>query len=308
MRKLDDNYEVFISYRRKTGSQIARTLFFALKSYGINSFFDFTSIRNGKFNKAIYEAIDKVDCFILLLTPEALDACVNDENDWVRKEVEYAIDNNKIIIPVAPSDVKISTILPPVLPQKMEEALRTLQISRLDMEDLFIESLFKIFYDRFPACFFKKHGDLSNMLSVERFVLDNNENDEMSSKEQLFNAIEVMKISVFDYLVKDFMTCLDKDGIIKLDRQVKAFEELSKLLRSSAFYLQPEEYSTILNFCKKYLGGTYNDFLDYIRKLKARNENTTTHVLLKFVASRMDDSYWNDYKIVKRILLGDNLE
>ena len=156
----NSHYEVFISYRRKTGSLLARMLYYALKSWGVNAFFDYNSIRSGMFNEAIYDAIEKADCFILLLTPDALTPCADNENDWVRKEIEYAIANNKLIIPVMPSNLKVQEVMPDVLPDRMEKALRNLQVSRVDMEDLFAESMFKIIANRFPKSFNERHPQI----------------------------------------------------------------------------------------------------------------------------------------------------
>ena len=78
-----DAYDIFISYRRKTRLNDARLLQQALRSRGYEVFFDFDSLRDGKFDERILRAIDKAPVFILMLTENALDKCVN-EDDWVR--------------------------------------------------------------------------------------------------------------------------------------------------------------------------------------------------------------------------------
>lgn len=94
-------YDVFISYRHKTGVDDARLLQQALKARGYEVFFDYDSLRVGKFNEKIFEAIDSAPVFILMLTQGALDGCAN-EGDWVRAEIEHALDNGRQIVPVAP--------------------------------------------------------------------------------------------------------------------------------------------------------------------------------------------------------------
>ena len=42
-------FDVFISYRRETGADDARLLQQALKARGYNVFFDYDSLRDGKF-------------------------------------------------------------------------------------------------------------------------------------------------------------------------------------------------------------------------------------------------------------------
>lgn len=91
--------KAFISYRRATGREIARNIYERLSLNGINTFFDYDSMRNGKFNTQIYEAIEQASDFILIYSPGALDRCDN-EDDWVRKEILHALQHEKNIIPV----------------------------------------------------------------------------------------------------------------------------------------------------------------------------------------------------------------
>ncbi len=140
-------YDVFISYRRKTGVDDARFLQQALKARGYNVFFDYDSLRDGKFDETIFEAIDEAPVFVLMLTEWALDRCIN-ENDWVRLEIERAIKMGKKIVSVAPSDQKWR--FPEHLPDTLC-AVRTEQVSELNKASLFEESIEKMIKDRFPA-------------------------------------------------------------------------------------------------------------------------------------------------------------
>lgn len=315
-----DHFEVFISYRRSTGVQYARTLYYALKSVGIRSFFDYSSIRNGKFNEAIYDAIDKADCFLLLLTRGSLDHCVQDENDWVRKEVECAITHKKVIIPVTPTDQSIKSVLPAELPPLMENALRELQISRLDTEDLFAESLYKIIADRFPAEVYKNHKNIFAEIFPERLkdyqpetdkaeATNGAEEDEnLAFRFRLFEAIDSFKVSIFQYLVRDFMADLNAGGTIRVERQTNAFHKLAKLLGESTLYLTPDEHQQVYDFCDKYLAPTYNDFFDHIRKLKAAHKTTTVTDLAQFVSSRINDDFFKQYNHIRDLLVGSSSE
>lgn len=313
----NSNFEVFISYRRNTGAQVARTLYYALKSIGVKAFFDYNSIRNGKFNDAIYDAIDQADCFILLLTPTALDRCVQDENDWVRKEIEYAITSKKQIIPVSPTNQGVVSNLPPVLPPLMEEALRNLQISRLDTEDLFVESLYKIISDRFPRNLCARHPNLfydiypeklanKSYVSEQESKEETPQNENADFKYRLWNAIDSFKISIYEYLVKDFLADLHKDGVIRIPRQYSAFEILEKLLMESECYLSSDEYSQTYTLCSKYLADTFNDFFSYVRALKDAGKNASVSELIKFISSRMDEGFYAQYNLVKNLLCGNS--
>lgn len=93
------NYDVFISYRRDGGDMFAHILYERLTAKGYSVFQDVESLRSGKFNAAIYERINECIDFILILPPSGLDRCVN-EDDWVRKEVLYALEKDKNIVPV----------------------------------------------------------------------------------------------------------------------------------------------------------------------------------------------------------------
>ena len=99
----DAPYDVFISYRRKTGANDARLLEQALKARKFKVFFDYNSIRDGRFDERIYAAIEEAPVFILVMSSGSLDSCVQ-QDDWVRIELEYALKLVKKIISVAPSD------------------------------------------------------------------------------------------------------------------------------------------------------------------------------------------------------------
>lgn len=129
---------IFISYRRVPCVEFARTIHYALAKFGIDSFFDYTSCRDGHFNEKIYDAIDYCQYFFLIMMDGSLDSMSENENDWVRKELEYAVEKGKIIIPIVKNGH--SRQWPDKLPEKLE-SLRTLQISKIDDEELFEVSL-----------------------------------------------------------------------------------------------------------------------------------------------------------------------
>lgn len=143
----EQKYDIFISYRRATGANAARMMQLALTARGYSVFLDYDSLEDGVFNEAIYSAIDSCEVFILMMTEEALDRCTN-PGDWVRLEIQRAIERGKRIVPVRPNDQDWSGF-PANLPNELQ-AIRNLQISKLDMEELFNESIGKIETARFP--------------------------------------------------------------------------------------------------------------------------------------------------------------
>lgn len=96
---MERKYNIFISYRRDGGESTAKILRDKLESLGYQVFFDVESLRSGDFNTALYSVIDECEDFLLILSPGALDRCQN-EDDWVRLEIEYALAKDKNIIPI----------------------------------------------------------------------------------------------------------------------------------------------------------------------------------------------------------------
>lgn len=94
-----DKYDIFISYRREGGADTARILCERLTEMGYKVFFDVEELRSGDFNLSLYEVIENCDDFLLVLSKDALDRC-DQENDWLRNEVSFALQQNKNIIPV----------------------------------------------------------------------------------------------------------------------------------------------------------------------------------------------------------------
>ena len=70
--------DVFISYRRDGGDMTAMYIYQALKERGYNVFYDLEVLRAGKFNEALLQAIDSCKDFVLILSPRALDRCVEE--------------------------------------------------------------------------------------------------------------------------------------------------------------------------------------------------------------------------------------
>ena len=96
-------YDVFISYRRDTGLDLARGIAYWFRLNGCVCFLDQTELLTGQFNKVIYSAIDKTKYLLLLLTEGALDRCLA-EGDWVREEIAYAESKGVKIVPVTSLD------------------------------------------------------------------------------------------------------------------------------------------------------------------------------------------------------------
>ncbi len=109
---MNQHYDVFISYRRDGGEYLALNLYERLKDRGFSVFRDVESLRSGNFNTSLYDVLAFCNDVIILLSPNGLDRCVN-ENDWVRKEIAYAIETGKNIIPIFMPGFEWPDFLPP---------------------------------------------------------------------------------------------------------------------------------------------------------------------------------------------------
>ena len=93
-------YDVFISYRRGKGSDLASYLNSELRNNGYLSYLDVEDVYSGDFMDKIEKVISGVDLYILLITEGSLERFKN-SGDISRKELEWAIKYNKDILPIS---------------------------------------------------------------------------------------------------------------------------------------------------------------------------------------------------------------
>lgn len=105
------DYQIFISYRRDGGDDLAGRISDKLTGLGYRVFYDIESMHAGTFNTQIFSALEQCADVLLILPPNSLDRCA-DENDWVRQEIEHAIKCNKNIIPVMMRGFTFPEVLP----------------------------------------------------------------------------------------------------------------------------------------------------------------------------------------------------
>src|SRR4051794_8214657 len=89
---------VFLSYRR-TNLPWALNIYQNLTHHGFDVFFDYTGISSGDFESVILGNIPARAHFLVLLTPSALERC-NDPKDWLRREIETALDSHRNTVPL----------------------------------------------------------------------------------------------------------------------------------------------------------------------------------------------------------------
>lgn len=140
-----EQYDIFISYRREGGRDIARPIKLELEKHGYNVFLDFDELKDGSFNQKIKDAIASAPIFIVILSSHALDRCSN-QDDWVRQEIEYAISKKRHIVPINP-DLSFEGF-PDNLPENIKEGLGLHQYSDILFGQLFEESVRKMVRER----------------------------------------------------------------------------------------------------------------------------------------------------------------
>lgn len=104
-------YQIFISYRRDGGEDLARLLEYKLTERGFKVFFDVESLRSGAFNEALFEKIAECTDVLVVLPPHGLDRCIN-QNDWVRLEIARALELKKNVIPIMMRNFEFPETLP----------------------------------------------------------------------------------------------------------------------------------------------------------------------------------------------------
>ncbi|TKR64780.1 hypothetical protein L596_025263 [Steinernema carpocapsae] len=99
---LSKQIDVFISYRRSTGNQLASLIKVLLQLRGYKVFIDVDKLYAGKFDSSLLKNIQAAKHFILVLTPNSLDRLFNDTNcdDWIHKELRCAFEHQKNVIPI----------------------------------------------------------------------------------------------------------------------------------------------------------------------------------------------------------------
>lgn len=137
--KNQHQYDIFISYRRSS-YDTANLVATRLRAEGYSVFFDMETLRSGKFNVQLYNVIEQCKDFVVVLPPNALDRCVN-EDDWVRLEVCHAMKHNKNIIPVMLNGFQ----WPSPMPVGMEELrdYQAITASSIEYFDLALERMQK---------------------------------------------------------------------------------------------------------------------------------------------------------------------
>lgn len=89
----------FISYRREQGSEVARIVQGEMGRRGVSCFLDVKDLKAEHFGNRLLKEIEMAPNFILVLSPNSLDRCSN-QDDWLRREIAHALKHHKNIVPI----------------------------------------------------------------------------------------------------------------------------------------------------------------------------------------------------------------
>lgn len=217
--------QVFISYRRDGGRDLARNIYERLSMSGYNTFFDYDSMRNGKFNTQIIEAINQTTDFILILSKGALDRCSN-EGDWVRIEIEQALSQEKNIVLVASEDFEGFPLdLPPSISS----------IKNIDIVFLYNKS---------------QHYNQS-IIEMMKALKSRPANMSQKTKVFLYAIFVALLLAILGYWVGRNLS--NEKGSIVNETEVKGYNATIHLMRYNKLKLEhgaslPEEYLNIFSY------------------------------------------------------------
>ncbi|GBU26371.1 hypothetical protein R83H12_03067 [Fibrobacteria bacterium R8-3-H12] len=139
------NYDIFISYRRKGGVQDARLMDEKLRNSGYSVSFDIDTLGRGKFTDTLKKRLEGCKDFIVIFEPSYYERFY-DENgyiqpedvlnqDWCYLELKNALQFNKNIIPLVHKDF----VFPSNLPKDIKDVaeMNSIQLSENEFKEIF---------------------------------------------------------------------------------------------------------------------------------------------------------------------------
>ena len=142
--------DIFISYRREGGADLARVIRLKLEERGYRVFLDVDDLRSGPFNTALFKQIDLSSDVLVVLTPNCLERC-RTEGDWMRQEIGHALLKGLNLIPVTTENFQWP--LEP-LPEDIQKLpLRQSAVYSHRFVDASIDALVKMLKSRPPGAF-----------------------------------------------------------------------------------------------------------------------------------------------------------
>ena len=120
MAAMENRYDVFISYKRKS-LPTANNLYYRLTTRGYSTFFDLEEMRKDNFDTQLLNYIKNAKDVFVILEEGSLDTCQNPdwEKDWFCHEIAFALEKKKNIIPILLNGYKMPS--EDFFPDKLKE-------------------------------------------------------------------------------------------------------------------------------------------------------------------------------------------
>ncbi|GMR50110.1 hypothetical protein PMAYCL1PPCAC_20305, partial [Pristionchus mayeri] len=133
---LREKMDTFISYRHFGGCGVALFIKEKLEAKGFKVFVDVNGLGDGPFGDQLLKNVQAAKHFIFLVTKKLFER-INDDQDWIRKEMICALQHKKNIVPVfddatfpedLPEDIRAITSYNGVqwLPDHWEESIKNI--------------------------------------------------------------------------------------------------------------------------------------------------------------------------------------
>lgn len=269
------------------------------RALGYTVFFDVESMRSGVFNTQILEAIENCNDVLVVLPPNALDRCV-DESDWVRKEIAFAIQSKKNIIPIMMRNFTFPDSLPCEINQIKDFQGVTASIEYFDavvdrIESLLVSNSLKNTQNlREKYLFFISSVTEKEYLQVEEYFQNGNDisvsggifyfcNSVLTSNNMLREDTAVEGRRVFSKML------LASKILYKLAKD-KGFIDLCSLMQK----ISVKEYLSSIKNIQEYMLQEYpivqGEFIDFIWQKLYQYQNFSE-----------DKEYWDE--LIKEIFL-----
>lgn len=107
----EPKFDVFLSYRRRGGSEIARLVAERLERQGYEVFLDVEGLAEGDWSAALEHQIEQCHDFVPIITQDFFARC-EQPDDVVRKEIALALSKGKNVVPVIATENPFPETLP----------------------------------------------------------------------------------------------------------------------------------------------------------------------------------------------------
>lgn len=287
-------YEVFISYRRSDGTELARTIKEILSS-DYKVFFDHSSLRDGKWKIKLDQALSEAPVLLCLMTRDFFGEW-GKPNDCIQEELNNAIDNNKVIIPIQVGSEKVH--IPDSIPSRIKDAIEEIQYSLVHNDQSFdrdIQAVKNRLESIVKRCRNDRRRGENEIKRAINFLWGiNGERRNLQMAYDIFNEVYQAIPYMTDALV-GIGVCLKENG--QQDAAITCFKKAGDKGNGEANYLIAQIYEQMgrspIEFGRYYDRAAYLDYAPalVIKGKEAKDYNNTEEALFYFdKAAELGDS------------------